>query len=1151
MIRLVNESWNSWIFHKPLLELHISRKARDYYQFDEGLYGLSGNVVFADFYMVRKFAQQMNAKRDVIRFPERAVHSGDIHAMGLIDEINHWLLGRYREEHPGVLGGLLEYLQAGLGTDVVDRVLQIFIDLFPPLRVYRNEQEPADYLSYGTEAIPNRHLLLEELLMLWLANRNPAFSPYQDLIDEAELSARSDYRQFISLLAEFFDGQPRFGPDNQSIPELLLEPVKVAPTSFPGQLSFILKKWSALLGPFLSRILSGLDLLEEENRIRFGGLGTGHGTIHPPHYKELEEETEAFSKDLDWMPKVVMIAKNAFVWLEQLSRKYGRWIRYLNDIPDEELDELARRGLTVLWFIGIWRRSAASKKIKHLCGNSEAEASAYSLNDYEISEDLGGWDSFHALKKRAWRRGIRMAGDMVPNHVGIDARWVIEHPDWFIGLDEPPYPSYQFEGPNLSEDGRVGIYLESHYYDRTDAAVVFKRVDHSTGSVRYLYHGNDGTSMPWNDTAQIDFLNPAAREAVIRTIIHVARNFPVIRLDAAMTLVKKHIRRLWYPEPGSGGAIPSRAGQSISLEEFNRAMPVEFWREVVDRVAEEAPDTLLLAEAFWMLEGYFVRTLGMHRVYNSAFMNMLKMEDNAGYRRVIKETLEYNPEILKRFVNFMNNPDEDTAIAQFGRDDKYFGVCILMATLPGLPMFGHGQIEGFTEKYGMEYRYPRMEERPDHSLVERHEREIFPVLRKRWIFSGVENFLLYDFYTADGGVNENVFAYSNRAGEERSLVVYHNTYDRTSGWIKTSAAYLTEDAAGESGKILQQRVLKDGLNLSGDPDCYVLFRDQVSGLTYIRRSSLLCSEGLFVSLEAFTCHVFLDIREVRDTDGKYARLEAFLDGHGVPDLDTVARDLIFKPMHDQLGSLLHSEPFRRLLTGGQEPELAQSSLLIHLVNSFFEEVAVFSGYSDGLASLKKSTAARLSRFIRFETVPAVTAKGLVRESKRLLSMQKRLPVRAVLAGWIICGDLGSLQTQQEEAGARSRAMLDEYQFGHALELAFKGTGLTRDEVSSSIQLIHILSEIRIEPDRVDPAGIMRRLFRHESARWYLGVHRYHDLLWFHKESFEYLLDMLLLITLLEHPAFSQTKKLSNLKKTALQAGYQVEKMLDALSGPGK
>ena len=52
----------------------------------------------------------------------------------------------------------------------------------------------------------------------------------------------------------------------------------------------------------------------------------------------------------------------------------------------------------------------------------------------------------------------------------------------------------------------------------------------------------------------------------------------------------------------------------------------------------------------------------------------------------------------------MNNPDEATAFAQFGKGNKYFGVCTLMVTIPGLPMFAHGQVEGCNEKYGMEYR---------------------------------------------------------------------------------------------------------------------------------------------------------------------------------------------------------------------------------------------------------------------------------------------------------------------------------------------------------------------------------------------------------------------------------------------------------------
>ena len=73
------------------------------------------------------------------------------------------------------------------------------------------------------------------------------------------------------------------------------------------------------------------------------------------------------------------------------------------------------------------------------------------------------------------------------------------------------------------------------------------------------------------------------------------------------------------------------------------------------------------------MEGYFVRTLGMHRVYNSAFMVLLREEDNATYRRVMRDTLEFDPQILGRFVNFMTNPDEKTASEQFGTGDKHFG----------------------------------------------------------------------------------------------------------------------------------------------------------------------------------------------------------------------------------------------------------------------------------------------------------------------------------------------------------------------------------------------------------------------------------------------------------------------------------------------
>ena len=523
-----------------------------------------------------------------------------------------------------------------------------------------------------------------------------------------------------------------------------------------------------------------------------GSGGPVAGTERPS-FKAALEEPEAFSSDSAWMPRVVLMAKSTYVWLDQLSRTYGRDIRTLDAIPDEELDTLAHWGVTGLWLIGLWERSKASERIKRMRGNPEAVASAYSLDDYRIADDLGGEGAYAALRDRAWSRGIRLSSDMVPNHMGIDSRWVIEHPEWFLSLPQPPYPAYTFNGPDLSSDPRVGIVLEDHYWDDSDAAVVFKRFDRASGDERYVYHGNDGTSFPWNDTAQLDFLNPAVREQVIQTILAVARRFPVIRFDAAMVLAKKHVERLWWPEPGQGGGIPSRAEHALPKAEFDARMPLEFWREVVDRVAAEVPDTLLLAEAFWLLEGYFVRTLGMHRVYNSAFMHMLRDEDGAGYRRVIKDTIEFDPEILKRYVNFMSNPDEKTALEQFGKGDKYFGVATVMATLPGLPMVGHGQVQGFGEKYGMEYRRATLDERPDPWLLERHEREIFPLLHRRAWFAEADQFLLYDLVTDAGTVDESVLAYSNGSGPERSLVVYHLRFASTSGWIRESAPYVAPD----------------------------------------------------------------------------------------------------------------------------------------------------------------------------------------------------------------------------------------------------------------------------------------------------------------------------------------------------------------------
>lgn len=362
------------------MEFHISRQARDRYQFDQSLFSFSGNVIFANFHAVRVFVQKMNQKRDLLNFPERALRAGEVNALGLVDEILHYVLNLYRQQrNPQVMQQALDFLTEQLGKEALQRTLRTFTLDFPPVAVYRKEMTVDEYLSGSTDGIPNQTVALEELLMLWVANENPATSPYLELFDDNRLETSSNYRKVIQELHSFFDTQPPFGPDHQNLVDMLRAPAIAVPNSLAGQLEFIRERWSELLGRFLYRLLSSLDLIREEQKLSF----MGPGPVPIPVYGMGlgEAEPERFSQDKEWMPRLVLMAKNTYVWLDQLSKKYSRSIVRLDQVPDEELDLLAQWGFSGLWLIGLWERSTASARIKQFMGNNDAVASAYSLKD--------------------------------------------------------------------------------------------------------------------------------------------------------------------------------------------------------------------------------------------------------------------------------------------------------------------------------------------------------------------------------------------------------------------------------------------------------------------------------------------------------------------------------------------------------------------------------------------------------------------------------------------------------------------------------------------------------------------------------------------------------------------------------------------------
>ncbi|HEX9027893.1 MAG TPA: alpha-amylase family protein, partial [Anaerolineales bacterium] len=637
---------------------------------------------------------------------------------------------------------------------------------------------------------------------------------------------------------------------------------------------------------------------------------------------------------------------------------------------------------------------------------------------------------------------------------------------------------------------------------------------------------------------------------------------------------------------------------------FDHVFPQEFWREVVDRVAVEAPDTLLLAEAFWLMEGYFVRTLGMHRVYNSAFMNMLRDEKNQEYHLVVKNTLEFDPEILKRYVNFMNNPDERTAVDQFGKGDKYFGVCTLMVTMPGLPMFGHGQVEGYTEKYGMEFRRAYWDERPDGYLVERHEREIFPLLRRRYLFAEVKNFLLYDFYNTDGYVNEDVYAYSNRSGNERGLVVYHNKYAETRGWVRVSAATLVKSAA--DGKTLVQKTLGEGLELRNDPDYYAIFRDHNTGLEFIRNCRELHENGLYVELAAYQYQVFLDFREVQDNEWhQYAQLAGYLNGRGVPDINEALKEIFLQPIHRPFHELVNAGFFQWLIdnrskedklpakaartaasaTNSQEQALDEAEQKSLALLREVQRLALVQGSAGSspqeIAAEIRSELAVILALPRLESRFPASGNRKLKAAIRLLqegptheagtAFKDRLAsndpaIWGVLFSWLFTHKLGKV-LEASDYSEQSRSWIDEWLLGRILTACLKDLGLDEPTAQRSLAIIKLLIGHAAWCDHAvgeDSSAyqILQGWLTTAEIQGFLGVNRYQGVLWFNKESFRELTWWLFLLSTIEQTApqaaapAAETEMgseaiiacyevVQKLLEAEEQSGYQVDKLLEA------
>jgi hypothetical protein len=433
---------------------------------------------------------------------------------------------------------------------------------------------------------------------------------------------------------------------------------------------------------------------------------------------------------------------NTRVWLTELSRGLGRPAT-LDDIPDAALDQLAALGFDWVWMLSVWQTGAAGKRISRCNRDWRREfeetlpdlreediaGSGFAITGYVVHQALGGDAALARLRERLRQRGLRLMLDFVPNHTGLDHPWVEDHPAYYVAGTEQ---------------------------DLARAPANYTWVRRKGGDM-ILAHGRDPYFPGWPDTLQLNYGNPATREAMAGELVKIAGQCDGVRCDMAMLALPEVFERTWAIEAGP------------------------FWQAATRRVRERFPDFCFMAEVYWDLE-WTLQQQGFNYTYDKRLYDRLRDR----HARPVREHFWAGLEYQDKMARFLENHDEPRAAAAFPQGIHQAAAVITFLS-PGLRFFHQGQFQGRLKRVS-----PHLGRAPDEpmnqELAKFYDR-LLAVLRRPAVREG-EWRLLECVPAWEGNWTWDCFvAFAwERAGADRILVAVNYAGNQSQCYVRLPSA---------------------------------------------------------------------------------------------------------------------------------------------------------------------------------------------------------------------------------------------------------------------------------------------------------------------------------------------------------------------------
>ena len=406
-------------------------------------------------------------------------------------------------------------------------------------------------------------------------------------------------------------------------------------------------------------------------------------------------------------------------WLYELSKKYGKSISKLTDIPLSEFDYLKKNGIEILWMMGVWKLGnyglEFDKKLDYSnvlpdWKEEDVIGSPYAITEYTCNPQIGLNIDLIWLREELNKRNMKLMLDFVPNHSAIDAP-TASNKKLYIRAPEGK------KDPNkYTEDG-----------------IAFGR---------YNYYAD-----PWKDVIQWNYWENETRELMKNNLLTVLSFADAVRCDVASLMLNEDFENTWKEE----------------LNYWGYKKPEnEFWEYAINEVKAKYPNAILLAEVYGDREIESLYKLGFTYTYDKELLDKLQGNSLEVNEYLHSKTVEY----WDHSAHFVENHDENRVIYNMkGNIDKSKAAGTIAATLGGMIFMNHGQWSGYKNK--LEIHLRRAEEEMEDGGVKLYYKRLMQIIQDS-AFTGSGFYYINDI---KGEKKNDFVAFIREEGEKHYLVV--------------------------------------------------------------------------------------------------------------------------------------------------------------------------------------------------------------------------------------------------------------------------------------------------------------------------------------------------------------------------------------------